>query len=333
MSCGKSRRVCSVIVFCMLTACGKTDIGLPAGGDVLPSWADGVAKSAILKFVRTVTDPENTSYVAPADRLAVFDNDGTLIVERPTLVQFEFLYRRIKMLAENNPDWPATQPFKAVLEDDRQLLAEMNFRTRGAIVAAGQADITQEEFRIAVADFLSVGRHSRFGARYVELVYQPMLELIGYLRVNGFKVFVVSGGGIEFIRNYSEEVYGVPRERVIGSSMKTALDEQDGRLIIVRKPGFSSLNAGRFKPLNIKLHTGRRPIMAVGNSDGDLEMLRFAEGNELPSLVLLMHHDDAEREYEYADDSVQARQAARDRGWQVVSMRTDFKTIFPVAGP
>jgi len=150
MSCGKLRRVCSVIVFCMLTACGKTDIGLPAGGDVLPSWADGVAKSAILKCVRTVTDPENTSYVAPADRLAVFDNDGTLIVERPTLVQFEFLYRRIKMLAENNPDWPATQPFKAVLEDDRQLLAEMNFRTRGAIVAAGQADITQEEFRIAV---------------------------------------------------------------------------------------------------------------------------------------------------------------------------------------
>jgi hypothetical protein len=209
----------------------------------------------------------------------------------------------------------------------------MGYRKRGAIVAAGQAGITQEEFQTAVADFISVARHARFDERFVDLVYQPMLELIRYLQASDFRIFIVSGGGIEFIRNFAEDVYGLSRENVIGSSMKTDLHEQDGRLVILRKPGFSSLNAGRFKPLNIKLHTGRRPIMAVGNSDGDLEMLRFTEDNAMPSLVLLIHHDDAEREYEYADDSVQVRQVAQARGWQTVSMRRDFKTVFPVSRP
>jgi len=320
-------------MLCVLSACGPTDADLRERGEILPSWEDGPARHAIMEFVRTVTDPASTGYVNPADRVAVFDHDGTLIVEQPTLVQFEFLYQRIKTLAGDHPDWTTTQPFQAVLEDDRQLLAEMGYRKRGAIVAAGQAGITQEEFRTAVADFISVARHSRFDARFVDLVYQPMLELIRYLQASDFRIFIVSGGGIEFIRNFAEDVYGLPRENVIGSSMKTDLHELDGRLVILRKPGFSSLNAGRFKPLNIKLHTGRRPIMAVGNSDGDLEMLRFTEDNAMLSLVLLIHHDDQEREFEYADDSVQVRQMAQARGWQTVSMRRDFKTVFPAPRP
>jgi phosphoserine phosphatase len=306
-------------------------------GDVddysLPSWQEGVAKLAITDFVGRVVDPDHADFVAPADRIAVFDNDGTLIIERPTLVQFEFLYSRIKSLAGDHPDWQTTQPFQAVLEDDRELLMEMGFRQRTPLVAAAQAGISQDEFQHAATEFLEDGQHVRYSARYVDLVYQPMLELIGYLQAHEFKVFIVSGGGIEFIRSYAERAYGVPKENVIGSSMKAELKAQGDRLDVYRKPGFGSMNAGRFKPINIRLHTGRRPVFAIGNSDGDLEMLQYANSNALPSLVMLINHDDAAREYEYPDESIRVREIAADRGWPIVSMRDDFRTVFSVEAP
>ncbi len=314
----------------VIAACGSLNGGID---DPLPSWQEGVAKQAITDFVGRVTDPEHADFVAPADRVAVFDNDGTLIIERPTLVQFEFLYARIKALAAEHPDWRTTQPFQAVLEDDRKLLAEMGYRKRGALVTAGQANISQDEFQRTAMDFLADGEHLRYSARYVDLVYQPMLELIRYLQAHEFKVFIVSGGGIEFIRSYAEDVYGVPKENVIGSSMKAGLREQDDRLDVYRKPGFSSMNAGRFKPVNIRLHTGRRPIFAIGNSDGDLDMLRYTHTGSRPSLVLLIQHDDPVREYEYADESSRVREIATERGWPVVSMRDDFRIVFSAAVP
>ena len=323
------------------TACFGSFIGVLAAcasingdsDDPLPSWHEGVVRQAITEFVGRVTDPGHPDFVAPAERLAVFDNDGTLIVERPTLVQFEFLYARIKTLASDHPDWRTTQPFQAVLEDDRELLAEMGFQKRGALVTAGQADISQDEFQRVATEFLVQGKHVRYAVRYVDLVYQPMVELISYLQAHEFKVFIVSGGGIEFIRSYAEGAYGVPKENVIGSSMKSGLREQGEIVEVYRKPGFSSMNAGRFKPINIRLHTGRRPIFAVGNSDGDLDMLEYTHTNSLPSLVLLINHDDAVREYEYADDSERVRNIATEHDWPIVSMRDDFRNVFSVATP
>ena len=313
-----------------IAACVGTDGNTD---DPLPSWQEGAAKQAITGFVNRVADPRHADFVIPSERVAVFDNDGTLIIERPTLVQFEFLYTRIKDLAVDHPDWLSTQPFKAVLEDDRDLLIAMDFRQRTPLVAAGQANISQDEFQRAATKFFDSGRHIRYTVPYIDLVYQPMLELIRYLQENEFKVFIVSGGGIEFIRSYSEPAYGVPKENVIGSSMKSRLREHDDGLDVYRQPGFNSMNAGRFKPVNIRLHTGRRPIFAIGNSDGDLEMLKYTHANGLPSLVLLINHDDAVREYEYAEESSRVREIAVERAWTIVSMRDDFNTVFPDAMP
>jgi hypothetical protein len=314
----------------VLAACANLNGGID---DPLPSWRAGAAKQAIIEFVGRVTDPGHLDFVAPADRVAVFDNDGTLTIERPTLVQFEFIYARIKTLAAEHTDWWTTQPFQAVLEDDRKLLTEMGFQKRGALITAAQTGISQDEFQRAATEFLADGKHVRYAVRYVDLAYQPMLELIRYLQAHEFKLFVVSGGGIEFIRSYAEDVYGVPKENVIGSSMKAELREHGDVIDVYRKPGFSSMNAGRFKPINIRLHTGRRPIFAIGNSDGDLDMLQYTHSNSRTSLVLLLHHDDPVREYAYADESNRVREIAAERGWPVVSMRDDFRTVFPVATP
>jgi len=296
--------------------------------DPLPSWNDGAARSGILAFVQRVTDRNGPEFVAVRDRIAVFDNDGTLIIEKPTLVQFEFLYTRIRNLAPEHPEWSTLQPFKAVLEDDREALADMGFRKRGPLVEASQGNVFQDDFGSAVAEFLVTEKHARYQRRYVELVYAPMIELIRYLEANDFRVFIVSGGGIDFIRNFSEDVYAIPRERVIGSSTKTELRSRDNRVAVYRKTGFRSINAGRFKPLNIWLHIGRRPVFTVGNSDGDFDMLRFTSDADLPSLAVLLRHDDAVREYAYDEGSEKALAAAPGLGWITVSMRDDFATLF-----
>ena len=314
------------IVGAVLALASCADVRQPADPP-LPSWNDGAARSSILEFVARVTEPSGPEYVAPADRIAVFDHDGTLIVEQPEVVQFEFLYERIRELAPAHPEWSTTEPFRAALDGDGDGLAAMSFGERGALVTAAQANLFESEFAAAVQGFLATARHPRFDARFVDLVYQPMLELIDYLQANEFRVFIVSGGGIQFIRALSEPVYGIARENVIGSSMKASLRDRDGRAEVWRKPGWNSLNAGPFKVLNIRLHIGRRPILAVGNSDGDLDMLRYAADGSLPSLVMLVAHDDAEREYVYAE-APRATAMAAERGWPVVSMRRDFRAMF-----
>jgi hypothetical protein len=325
-----------ILIFKFLLLAGILMLGLSGCADrqdstqidPLPSWNGGAAKSGILDFVQRVTDRNGPDFVAVRDRIAVFDNDGTLIIEKPTLVQFEFLYKRIRDLAPEHPEWSTTQPFKAVLEDDREALADMGFRKRGPLVEMSQGNQFQDDFDLAVADFLATGKHVRYARRYVELVYAPMIELIRYLEVNNFRVFVVSGGGMDFIRSYSEDIYAIPRERVIGSSTKTALSSRNDRVAVFRKTGFSSINAGRFKPLNIWLHIGRRPIFAVGNSDGDFDMLRFATDADLPSLAVLLRHDDAVREYAYEEGAEKVLATAAEHGWVTVSMRDDFVTLF-----
>jgi len=299
--------------------------------DPLPSWRDGAAKARIVDFVQRVTDREGADFVAVPERVAVFDHDGTLIVERPTLMQFEFLYQRIRELAPAHPEWAGAQPFRAVLADDRAGLAAMNYRQRGALIDVGQGNQFQSDFDEAVTRFLATARHARFDARYVDLTYTPMIDLLRYLEAQDFRVYIVSGGGIDFIRTISGGLYALPRERVIGSSTKSELRDRDGRVAVYRKTGFRSLNAGPFKPLNIWLHVGRRPILAVGNSDGDLDMLRFTALGQKPSLAVLLRHDDAVREYAYADDGARIREAAARYGWLSVSMRDDFRRVFGAA--
>lgn len=324
------RAIGLLILVGTLAACGSMD------GDSgrlreepLPSWKSGAAKDAILDFVGRITDPEHSDFVVPADRVAVFDNDGTLIVERPEAVQFAFIYDRIRTMAGAHPEWSTTQPFQAVLEDDPERLRELSFADLRALGAAAQANMTHEEFEKLATAFISVAEHPRYEAPYIEVVYRPMLELAKFLQAEQFRVFLVSGGNIEFIRSYAEEFYGVPKENVIGSSRKLDWREVDGRSVIYRKTGINSVNARQFKPLNIQLHTGRRPILAVGNSDGDLEMMRFTDDSLKPSLVLLLQHDDAEREYDYSDGAEDVRWVAAERGWQTISIQDDFNTLFP----
>jgi phosphoserine phosphatase len=314
----------------ILAACGglEGDAGQPRE-DPLPSWKSGAVKDAILDFVGRVTDPENADFVAPADRVAVFDNDGTLIAERPEAVQFAFIYDRIRKMAGAHPEWSTTQPFQAVLEDDPERLRDLSFADLRALGAAAQADMTHEEFEQIATAFISVAEHPRYETPWVEVVYRPMLQLVNFLQAEQFRVFLVSGGNIEFIRSYAEEYYGVPKENVIGSSRKLDWREVDDRTVIYRKTGINSVNARQFKPLNIQLHTGRRPILAVGNSDGDLEMMRFTDDSLKPSLVLLLQHDDAEREYDYSDGAEEVRRVATEKGWQTVSIRNDFNDLFP----
>jgi phosphoserine phosphatase len=317
-----------IVAVCVVAGCGGTDGESNRIAAPLPSWKTGAAKDAVLDFVARVTDPTGSEFVMPADRIAVFDNDGTLIVERPEAVQFAFIYDRIGTMAPDHPEWPTTQPFQAVLENDRERLRGLSYADLRALGAAAQADMTHEDFADITENFLSVGQHPRFQVPYTDVIYRPMLELLEFLRANQFRVFLVSAGNIEFIRSYAEEVFGIPKEHVVGSSRKLDLREVQGRSVIYRKTGINSVNAGRFKPLNIQLHIGRRPILAVGNSDGDLEMLRFTSDNPKPSLVLLVQHDDPEREYAYSDGAEKVRQVATERGWQAVSIRDDFDVVF-----
>ena len=315
-------------VLCLaLCAAGCADNARPP----LASWTDGPARDAILEFVSRVSDPDSGAFVAPADRIAVFDNDGTLLVEQP-LVQMEFVRQRIRSLAATHPEWAEQPAFRAALADDQLAWDAMSFRDRGELVNAAQSGISQAEFHAAVDQFLDTARHPRFERSYTELAYRPMLELVDYLTANDFRVFVVSSGGIEFIRRLSEPVYEIPRERVIGSVMKYALRDVDGKPAVWRKPGFQGLNAGRFKVLNIDRHIGRRPILAVGNSDGDLEMLRYADSGS-GTLAILVQHDDAAREYAYEEEAARITAAAEEHGWLLVSMARDFGRMFAGDSP
>jgi hypothetical protein len=304
--------------------------------EALPSWQDGPAKQRIVGFVQAVSTVGGKEYVAPAERIAVFDNDGTLWSEQPTYVQLAFALDRVKELAPAHPDWKTTQPFKAALEGDMKALAAGGEHALLDLVMATHAGNTTEEFKVIVRDWLAKARHPQAARPYTELVYQPQLELMNYLRANGFKVFIVSGGGIEFLRAFAEPVYGVPPEQVIGSSIRTRYELRDGQPALVRSPEIDFIDDKAGKPVGINKHIGRRPILAFGNSDGDFEMLEWTTAGAGPRLGLLVHHDDAEREFAYDRKSSVGRldrglDEAGDRGWVVVSIRNDWRLVYPPA--
>ena len=303
-------------------------------GDSLPSWIDGAAKETIVSFVEDATDENSPNFVEPADRVATFDNDGTLWAEKPIYFQLYFLLQQVKDQAAKHPEWREQQPFKAVLEDDREAMKSFQVSDILKLGLAGHSGMSQEEFETAARNFITTVRHPAKNVLFTELVYQPMLELLEYLRQNGFKVFIVSGGGIDFIRAFSEDVYGIPKENVIGTAIQTDFISEEGTSYLKRFPMIvPPIDDKGGKPVNLHRFIGRRPILAFGNSDGDIQMLQYTDDREGPALCLLLHHDDAEREWAYDQESMvghldKGLDEAKNRGWTVVSMKNDFKQVF-----
>lgn len=302
--------------------------------DPLPSWNQGATRAGIIEFVSAVTDKSRTTYVPPAERIATFDNDGTLWSERPVYFQLLFAIDRVKALAAEHPEWKTTQPFQAVLENDMKALSQAGEKGLLELVMATHAGNTTEEFANIVKHWLATAKHPRFKRPYNELVFQPMLELLDYLRANGFKTFIVSGGGIEFMRPWVEQVYGIPPEQVIGSSIKTKFEMRDGSPVLVRLPELNFIDDKDGKPVGINQHIGRRPIAAFGNSDGDLQMLQWTAAGDGKRFMLLVHHTDDQREYAYDKDSHigkldKALTEAKTGNWTIVDMKKDWKVIYP----
>ncbi len=301
--------------------------------DPLPSWHDGKAKQSIITFVTQVTTPGGANYVPAPERVAVFDNDGTLWSEQPMYFQLAFALDRVKALAPEHPEWKTRQPFKAVLEGDLKTVLAGGEHALLELVMATHAGNTTEEFAQVVKDWLATAKHPRTGRHYMDMVYQPMLELLEYLRGNGFKTYIVSGGGIEFMRPWTEAVYGIPPEQVIGSSIQTRFELRHGEPVLVRLPEINFIDDKAGKPVGINQHIGRRPIAAFGNSDGDLQMLQWTCLGNRKGFCLYVHHTDAEREWAYDRTSHigkldKALDEAQTKGWTVVDMKNDWKRIF-----
>jgi phosphoserine phosphatase len=300
--------------------------------DPLPSWNDGLAKGAILDFVAQVTTAHSTTFVPPADRIAVFDNDGTLWCEHPMYGQAFFVFDRIRTLAPQHPEWQAQEPFASVLRGDIKAALAGGEQALMALVMATHAGMTHDEFTAIVQAWLATAQHPKTQRPFTEMVYQPMLELLAYLRANDFKTFIVSGGGVEFMRPWAEQVYGIPPEQVIGSSIKTQFELRDGQPTIVRLPELYFFDDKAGKPVAIQHYIGRRPIAAFGNSDGDLQMLQWATAGAGASLGLIVRHTDGDREFAYDTSPMgsleQALVEAPQRGWVVVDMKTDWNRIF-----
>lgn len=304
-----------------------------ARAEPLPSWNDTANRDAIMAFVAAVTDPMSPDYVPVAERIAVFDNDGALWAEKPFYPQLFFVLDRVRALAPAHPEWQSTQPFKAALEGDMEALAAAGEHGLLELVMATHAGNTTEEFASVVQNWIATARHPRFDRPFTELVYQPMLELLGYLRANGFQTWIVSGGGIEFMRPWAFDVYGVPPEQVIGSSIRTRFELRDGEPVLVRLPEINFIDDKEGKPVGINQYIGRRPIAAFGNSDGDLQMLQWTTAGEGRRLAVIIRHTDAQREWAYDRESHVGRldkaldEAAR-RGWVVVDMKQDWGRVF-----
>jgi phosphoserine phosphatase len=302
-------------------------------GDPLPSWNDGLPKQSILSFVAAISREGSPDFVPVPQRIATFDNDGTLWCEQPMYVQLAFALDRVKALSDQHPEWTDTQPFKAVLESDMAALEQAGYRGLMELVMATHAGMSTADFEEICVAWLKTARHPRFNRPYTELVYQPMLELLAYLRNSGFKTFIVSGGGIEFMRSWTEQVYGVPREEVVGSSIETRFTVENGQAELIHLPEINFTDDGDGKPVGINEHVGRRPIAAFGNSDGDLEMLQWATMSSGRRLGLIVHHTDAVREYAYDRESYfgyldEALDAAKQSNWTLVSMKDDWKRVF-----
>lgn len=304
------------------------------GKEPLPSWNDGPAKQSIIAFVGSVTDEDSDDYVPVAARIAVFDNDGCLWAEQPMYFQAFFIKDRIKALAPEHPEWKTEEPYASVLSGDLQKVAAGGMNSLLELVMATHAGLTSEEFDQVVIDWVTTARHPKTGRLYTEMAYQPMLELLDYLRANGFKTFIVSGGGIEFMRPWAERVYGVPPEQVVGSSVKTKYELRDGKPVVVRLPELNFIDDKEGKPIGIQDHIGRRPLMAFGNSDGDFQMLEWTTAGTGPRFGMIIHHTDAEREWAYDRQSHVGKldrglDEAPSRSWHVVDMKRDWNRIFP----
>lgn len=302
---------------------------------VLPSWRDRTARTAIIAFVQATTTQGSPDFVPPAERIAVFDNDGTLWSEQPLYFQGAFAFDRIKAMAPDHPEWASKEPFASVLKGDYKTALAGGEKALGQIILTTHAGMTSDQFNAIVADWLRTAKHPRFKRPYNELVYQPMLEVLAYLRANGYKTFIVSGGGAEFMRVFAEQTYGVPPEQVIGSTIKTHFELRDGKAVIVRDPDIDSIDDGPGKPVGIARYIGRAPIIAFGNSDGDLQMLQYTtQSSSKKRLGVIIHHTDADREFAYDRKSIngkldKALDLAQSSGWIVVDMKNDWSRIYP----
>ncbi len=327
-----SRWLPGLIIFLLLSACTAHWTYTYPGP--LPSWEDGAAKQQIIEFVNSVTALDSTDYVPPSERIATFDNDGTLWSEKPSYFQLLFILDRVKSMAADHPQWQSRQPFQAVLDNDIESIKAAGAHGMLELAMATHAGMTTDEFELMVKDWLATARHPRTGQPYTSMVYQPMLELLDYLRANEFRVFIVSGAGIEFMRPWTESVYGIPPEQVIGSSIETRYEVRDGKAVIVRMPELHFIDDKDGKPVGINRFIGRRPILAVGNSDGDFQMLQWTTHGEGRRLGILIHHTDAEREWAYDRQSTEGRldkalDAAPENGWLVIDMAKDWRAVYP----
>jgi hypothetical protein len=303
--------------------------------DELASWNDGPAKAAIVEFVGKVTKPGSPDFVPEPERIATFDNDGTLWAEQPMYFQLLFALDRVKAMAPQHPEWKTKEPFASLLKGDVSKALAGGDKAIEEIVMVTHAGMTTAEFEKIVTDWIATAKHPKTHRLYTEMVYKPMLELVAYLRANGFKTFIVSGGGIEFMRPWTEKIYGIPPEQVVGSSVRTKYEIRDGKPVLVRLPAIDFVNDKAGKPVGINSHIGRRPIAAFGNSDGDRQMLEWTQGGGGARLMMLVHHDDAAREWAYGpkskigtfSDSLMAE--AKQQGWVVISMKDDWARIFP----
>jgi hypothetical protein len=330
----KNITVIIVLVLGLAVSCSITKEKETESSTILPSWNDTQNKQDIIDFVEDITDAESASFVPAADRIAVFDNDGTLWAEKPFYFQLLFAVDRVKELAPNHPEWKNEQPFKAVLENDMNELVKYGEHGLLQLVMATHSDMSTDEFEIQVNEWINEAMHPKFNISFTDLVYQPMLELITYLNQNDFKVFIVSGGGIEFMRAWAEEVYGIPKHQIIGSSVKLKFEDADNNIIIRRLAEIDFINDKEGKPIGIQKHIGRKPIFCAGNSDGDLAMMQWTSTSSYKYFNLYIHHTDSVREWKYDRNSAVGRldkglDEARNKNWTIVDMEADWEVVFP----
>jgi len=330
----KTRRTQNLMTVAL--ACMVAFIATDAqAADPLASWNDRPAKKSITEFVAKVTKEGSPDFVPPEERIATFDNDGTLWCEQPMYFQLLFALDRVKALAPQHPEWKTKEPFASLLKGDVKAALAGGERAMLEIIVVTHAGMTTAEFEQIVKDWIATAKHPKFKRPYTECVYQPMIELLAYVRANGFKTFIVSGGGIEFMRPWTEKVYGIPPEQVVGSSIKTKYEWRDGKPVLMRLPEMNFIDDKTGKPVGINSHIGRRPIAAFGNSDGDQQMLEWTQAGSGARLMMLVHHDDAVREFAYGaeskigtfSDALMAE--AKKNAWAVISMKNDWKVIFP----
>jgi phosphoserine phosphatase len=302
--------------------------------DPLPSWVDGERKSALIDFVEAVTDEDSPDFVVPSDRIATFDNDGTLWSEKPYYFQLDFALDRVKLMARNHPEWENEEPFASAIRGDVESLKEQGLHGLIELITESHAGLTNEEFENVATNWLDTAKHPVTGMLYKDMIYKPMLEVLEYLRANDFKVFIVTGGGINFVRCLSESTYGVSKDMVVGSYLNSEFKAENGEFNLVVKPEMGFVDDGPGKPVAIGRFIGRRPIAAFGNSDGDLAMLQYASAGEGRRLMMFVHHTDAEREYAYDRESSIGKfdkglDYAKENGWLIADMKSDWKVIYP----